>query len=92
MRLASLEERNNGEAKSFVEEWRSLWQPDLNDIAYNGVTCDPTQVDPKVLHWAKQNCSHKPHFIKIVNKNAVPDCPGLKPRTASYCQMVSNVT
>jgi hypothetical protein len=47
-----------------------MWEPDLEAIAFNGATCDPTRVDPKVLHWAKRNCSHTPHFIKIVNNNA----------------------
>ena len=56
--------------QSFVEEWRSMWEPDLEAIAFNGATCDPTRVDPKVLEWAKHNCSHKPHFIKVINSNA----------------------
>ncbi|KAG0599390.1 hypothetical protein M758_12G148800 [Ceratodon purpureus] len=60
---------------SFVEDWRSLWEPDLQAIAFNGATCDPTRVEPKVLQWAKEHCSHKPHFIKVINKCASRNSP-----------------
>ncbi|KAG0592019.1 hypothetical protein M758_1G202500 [Ceratodon purpureus] len=65
------------ETYSFVDEWKSLWKPDLDALGgYNGATSDPTRIDPKVVEWAKHNCSHKPHFIKIINNNAANGDPG----------------
>jgi hypothetical protein len=55
---------------SYVDEWKSMWKPDLEAIVYNGATCDPTKVHPNVLQWAKENCAHKPKFIKVINKTA----------------------
>jgi hypothetical protein len=65
---------------SYVKEWKRLWKPDLEAIAYNGNTVDPTKVDPKVLQWVKDNCAHKPHFVKIINKTAAH---GRQPRLNS---------
>lgn len=66
------------ENHSYVEEWRRRWEPELDAIAYNGATCDPTRVDPKVLHWVKQQrLDKKPHFVKIINPNAAKGRPGL---------------
>lgn len=62
---------------SYVDDWKSLWEPDLEAIGYNGITTDPTKVDPKVLEWAKTNCAHKPHFVKVVPANAAHGRPGL---------------
>jgi hypothetical protein len=76
------------ETDSYLDDWKRLWEPDLEAIAYNGATCDPTRVDPKVLQWVKRNCSHKPHFIKIINNNAANGRPGLKLR-GNQCQLVS---
>ena len=69
---------------SYLDEWKSMWEPDLEAIAYNGATCDPTRVDPKVLQWTKQNCSHQPHFIKIVNIGAAHN-------GSNICQLVSKL-
>jgi hypothetical protein len=66
-----------------VDEWRSQWQPDLAAIAYNGNSCDPTRVDPKVLQWTKDNCMATPHFIKIINSGAAKGRPGLKLKNSS---------
>lgn len=40
---------------SYIDEWKSLWEPDLKAIAYDGNTIDPTKVDSKVLQWVKDN-------------------------------------
>ncbi|KAG0608412.1 hypothetical protein M758_8G104400 [Ceratodon purpureus] len=69
---------------SYVDEWKSQWEPDLEAIGcVNGNSCDPTKVDPKVLEWAKDNCIDKPHFIKIINSGAAKGRPGLKQKNAS---------
>ena len=62
---------------SYVDDWRSMWEPDLDAIAYNGTTCDPTRVDPKVLDWVRENCGDQPHFVKVINRNAANGQPGL---------------
>ena len=54
-----------------------MWEPDLDAIRYNGATCDPTRVDPKVLDWVRENCGDKPRFIKVINRNAAHGQPGL---------------
>ena len=76
------------ERYSYLDEWKSLWEPHLEAIAYNGATCDPTRVDHKVLEWVQHHCSHQPHFIKIINTGAVHGGPGLKLNTK--CQLVSH--
>lgn len=68
---------------SYVDEWKRRWEPDLEAIAYNGNSCDPTRVDPKVLQWAKANCVDKPHFIKIINNGAANGRPGLVQKNSS---------
>lgn len=78
------------QAYSYVEDWKSLWEPDLEAIAYNGQTCDPTRVDPKVLQWAKRISHLTPHFIKIINENATIGRLGLQHglKNASCCRLV----
>lgn len=68
---------------AYVDEWKSRWEPELEAIAYNGATCDPTRVDPKVLDWVKQKCHDTPHFVKIINPNAANGKPGLVLRNSS---------
>lgn len=83
---------NAKQTYSYVDEWRTLWEPDLDAIGYNGATCDPTKVDPKVLDWVKKNCGDKPRFVKVINRNAVHGQPGLLARSSacmvntSFCQ------
>jgi hypothetical protein len=80
---------NTRQNYSYVDDWKSLWESDVEAIAYNGITCDPTRVDPKVLDWIKENCSDdKPHFVKVINRNAAHGQPGLLARS-SPC-IVSN--
>ncbi|KAG0601502.1 hypothetical protein M758_11G116800 [Ceratodon purpureus] len=62
---------------SFVDDWRSMMEPDLDAIAYNGATCDPTRVDLKVLDWVRESCGENPHFVKVINRNAANGRPGL---------------
>ena len=78
------------ETYSYLDEWKRMWAPDLEAIAFNGATCDPTLVHPKVLHWAKLNCSGAPHFIKVVNSGAAKGRPGLRDTNAA-CQLVSTI-
>ncbi|KAG0629065.1 hypothetical protein M758_1G074200 [Ceratodon purpureus] len=68
---------------AYVDEWKSLWEPDLEAIGYGGITTDPTKVDPKVLRWVKNNCGRQPHFIKVINPNSAHGRPGLTPSRAS---------
>ncbi|KAG0564402.1 hypothetical protein M758_8G104500 [Ceratodon purpureus] len=78
---------NTKQTYTYVDDWRASWEPDLEAIAYNGATCDPTKVDPKVLDWVKRNCGDTPRFLKVINRNAVHDQPGLKARS-SACMCV----
>lgn len=59
-----------------------MWEGDVEAIAYNGATCDPTKVDPKVLDWVKEHCARKPHFVKIIPRNAARGQPGLLARSS----------
>jgi len=67
---------------SYVDDWKKLWEPDAEAIGYNGSTCDPTKVDPKVLDWIKEDCLDKPHFVKVINRNAAHGQPGLLARSS----------
>lgn len=70
--------------KEYVDEWKRLWEPDLEAIGTNsGQTCDPTRVDPKVLRWVKDHCIRMPHFVKIINPHAAHGRPGLLSRNAN---------
>ena len=63
--------RKEKEYYSYVEEWKTLWKSDLDALGgYNGNSCDPTRVDPKVIQWAKENCTHMPHFVRVIKTNA----------------------
>ena len=74
---------------SYVDAWKSMWEPDLEAIAYNGATCDPTKVEPQVLEWVRQNCAQEPHFVKIIIGAASYGWNGRGGKRA--CQMVSMV-
>ena len=63
------------ERHAFIKEWKKLWEPDLEAIANDGNTVDPTKVDSKVLEWVKDNCAHKPHFVKVINETAANGLP-----------------
>jgi hypothetical protein len=88
---------NTRKTHSYVEEWRRSWEPDLDAIGFNGATCDPTQVDPKVLDWIKEHCGDHPHFVKVINRNAAHGQPGLLARSSgcmvicSLCKKLSTI-
>lgn len=63
----------------------------MEAMAYNGATCDPTRVDPKVLQWVKSNCAKKPHFIKVINQTAAVGWlppPGARDAGRQQCKMI----
>lgn len=54
---------------SYVDEWKTLWKADVDALGgYNGQSCDPTRVDPKVIQWLKDNCALMPHFVKVMTE------------------------